>query len=260
METLRRDGPRRLRIESPGVVAGGDQQGGSSIDADAVDSEQLRCVGFEERGDPDVEFSHLALELADPVGQRGQCRLGGCRHGSAARVGRKPLAAATSWVMGRPLILACSWSGAVNVSWRIWVSALTRACRADRLATTRTRMASTDPSLHLAFPCALPDSDGPGRLDGVERIGLAAVSSGLAVLTVHFDDLDPCPSEVTGDSGAVGPRALDADLGDHVRITQPGQQCRIAVGLGTKDRVPSSTPTSSTRPPRGLLRGCRCRR
>jgi hypothetical protein len=40
---------------------------------------------------------------------------------------------------------------------RIWVSAFTGAERAERLATRRTRSASTQPSRLLARPLALPD-------------------------------------------------------------------------------------------------------
>jgi hypothetical protein len=55
------------------------------------------------------------------------------------RVGRSPWAVATNWAMGRPLSRPCRWSGSLKVSWRIWVSALMRVPRAERLATTRTR-------------------------------------------------------------------------------------------------------------------------
>ena len=80
-------------------------------------------------------------------------------------------------------------------------------------------MASIEPFLLLAFPCARPDRTARGGLNGVERIGLATVSSDLAVLTVHFDDRDPRSSEVTGDASAVGTRALDADLRDRSEVT-----------------------------------------
>ena len=51
----------------------------------------------------------------------------------------------------RPFRRERSWSGAVIPRCRIWTMAFTRACRAERLATTKTRMASTGPSLVL--PC-----------------------------------------------------------------------------------------------------------
>ena len=43
-------------------------------------------------------------------------------------------------------------SGAVNPRWRIWFRALILVSRAERLATTSARIASTLPSLVLAAP------------------------------------------------------------------------------------------------------------
>ena len=76
--------------------------------------------------------------------------------GSVDRVGRNCALSVTRADTLRPFSRECSWSGAVNPRWRIWVMALTRAWRAERLATTNTRMASIDPSLVLAEPDALP--------------------------------------------------------------------------------------------------------
>ena len=150
---------------------------------------------------------------------------------SGERVGRKPWAAATKAAMGRPLSLLWSWSGALKVNWRIWPSALIRAPRAERLATTRTLMASTEPSLLLAVPWALPDCAARG-LERVEGIGLAALSAGLTVLAVHFDDMDPRFGEETGDAGPIGPRPLHADLAHFAERFEPAEQCRIPVGIG----------------------------
>ena len=151
---------------------------------------------------------------------------------SGERVGRSPWAAATNAAMGRPLSRLCSWSGALKVSWRIWVSALIRAPRAERLATTRTRMASTEPSLLLAVPWARPERTARAASTASSGIGLAAVASGLAVLAVDFDDVDPCSGEEAGDAGPIGPRPLHADLADLPEGLQPGEQGRVAVGVG----------------------------
>jgi len=67
---------------------------------------------------------------------------------------------------------------------------LTHEARAERLATTRTRRASTEPSLLLACPCARPDKAERAASTGVEGIGLAALAAVLAVLPADFDDLD----------------------------------------------------------------------
>ncbi len=93
--------------------------------------------------------------------------------GSGDRVGRSLVPSATRAGTDRPLRRQRSCSGAVKPRWRIWISALTRAWRAERLATTRTRMASTAPSLDLGAGGPTTEG-GSGRLDSVEGIGLAA--------------------------------------------------------------------------------------
>ncbi len=72
----------------------------------------------------------------------------------------------------------------------------------------------------------------PCGFDSVERVGLAAVASGLAVLAVDFDDVDPCSGEVTGDAGPIGPRPLYTDLADLPEGFEPGQKIRVTLGIG----------------------------
>ncbi len=74
--------------------------------------------------------------------------------------------------------------------------------------------------------------NGPGGLDGVEGIGLAAVVSGLAVLAVHFDDVDAGPSEEAGDARPIGPRPFHPDFSDVAEGFEPGEQGRVALGIG----------------------------
>ena len=83
---------------------------------------------------------------------------------------------------------------------------------------------------------------GPGGLYGVEGVGLAGLAPGLAVLAVHFDDVDPGSSEMTGDAGPIGAGALHAHLGDLAECAQPGQEFGIAVGVGPK-RLGAEQPT-----------------
>ena len=73
-------GPGGLRSQAFGIVAGGHEQGGRGVDADAIDIEQLGSVSLEEWGDPGVELGNLLVELTDAVGQRRQRRLGCRRH------------------------------------------------------------------------------------------------------------------------------------------------------------------------------------
>ena len=136
--------------------------------------------------------------------------------------------------MGRPLSRLCSWSGPLKVSWRIWVSALIRAPRAERLATTRTRIASTEPSLLLALPWARPERTARAASTASSGSDLPLWVSGLAVLAIDFDDVDSSSGEVTSDAGPIGPGPLHADFADFSEGFEPGQKIRVAVGVGPK--------------------------
>ena len=54
----------------------------------------------------------------------------------------------------------------------------------------------------------------------------------LTVLAVHFEDMDPGFGEEGGDAGPIGSRPLHADLADLSEGFEPGQQFRVAVGIG----------------------------
>ncbi len=110
--------------------------------------------------------------------------------------------------------------------------ALTRAWRAERLATTRTRMASTAPSLDLGLAARSTTQGGPGGFDGVEGVGLAAAPALLAVGSVDLDDLDASPAQVAGQARAIGAGALNADLGDVAERLEPAQQRLVAGRIG----------------------------
>ncbi len=73
---------------------------------------------------------------------------------------------------------------------------------------------------------------GPSGFDGIEGIGLATLSAGLAVLAVHLDDVDPGPGQVTGDAGSIGPRPFHPDLADLSEGFQPGQKLGVTLGVG----------------------------
>ncbi len=81
-----------------------------------------------------------------------------------------------------------------------------------------------------------PTTDGrPSGLDGVERIGLALVATGLAILSIHLDHRDAlAASEESNQPGAVGAGALDADLGHLAETLEPGEQRLVAGGIGTE--------------------------
>ena len=76
-------------------------------------------------------------------------------------------------------------SGAVEIRLRIWLSAWVRPLRAEDIATRKTRMDSTFPSLVLASPQASPEG-GTGGRDGVLGVGLALAPAALAVGTIDL--------------------------------------------------------------------------
>jgi len=77
-----------------------------------------------------------------------------------------------------------------------------------------------------------PRECGPGGLERVEGVGLAALTSSLAILAVDFDDVDPCFGEEAGDAGAIGTCALHADLRDLAEGLEPAEQLCVSARVG----------------------------
>jgi hypothetical protein len=75
---------------------------------------------------------------------------------------------------------------------------------------------------------------GPGRLDGIEGVGLAVVAPGLPVRPVDLDNLQALSPEEPGQSDAIGAGALDADLGHVAEPLEPGHQGLVAGGVRLK--------------------------
>ena len=171
--------------------------------------------------------------------------------GSGDRVGRSLVPSATSAGTERPFRRQRSCSGAVKPRWRIWMRALTRAWRAERLATTSTRMASTAPSRDLGLPARPTAQCGPGGFDGIEWVGLAAASPLLSVGPVDLDDLDAGPAQVTGQTRAIRAGALHADLGDVAKALEPrraapGSRPRRCEKLSDPSSPPSGSRAAAT--------------
>ena len=86
---------------------------------------------------------------------------------------------------------------------------------------------------------------GPGRLERVEGIGLAALAPGLAVLAVHLDDVDSCFGKEAGDARPIATRPLHPDLSDATEGLSELSRAEYPSGSAPKDWVPSRPPTSS---------------
>ena len=222
-------------MQTLGVVAGGDKQRGRGVDADAIDGEQLGGSLFEQRRDHGVEVGDLLFEVAERCASDQSAALVAAVTTSGERVGRSPWAAATKAAIGRPLSLLWSWSGALKVSWRIWVSALMprpvgRALGDDEDPDGLDTAVST-----LRRSMGSAGLGRPGRLERVEGIGLAALAPGLAVLAVHLDDVDSCFGKEAGDARPIGPCPLHPDLSDATEGLKPAEQGRVPVGSAPKD-------------------------
>jgi TrwC relaxase len=77
---------------------------------------------------------------------------------------------------------------------------------------------------------------GPGRLDGIQRVGLAGPAAGLAVGAVDLDYLHPCGPQVAGQPGSVGAGALHADPGHRPEPGQPVKEPPVPAGGGGEFR------------------------
>jgi hypothetical protein len=69
---------------------------------------------------------------------------------------------------------------------------------------------------------------GPGRADGIQRVGFALPAAVLAVGAVHFHDPDAGRGDVPGQASAVAAGPLNADQGDGPEPAQPAEQAGVA--------------------------------
>ncbi len=75
---------------------------------------------------------------------------------------------------------------------------------------------------------------GSSRLDGIEGIGLSAAPTLGPVGSVDLDDRDAGSTKVTGQTGPIGARALDANLGQGPEALEPVEQRFVANRIGVE--------------------------
>jgi hypothetical protein len=150
--------------------------------------------------------------------------------------GRSAAARAARWWRDTPARRCRSCSGAVKLRWRIWFRAWILAERADRLATTSARIASTFPSRDLAAPQARPDSAARAASTASSGPGLAGPSAGLAAGAVHLNHLHPRRPQEPGQARAIGSGALHPGPGHRPEPRQPAQQLTVPGRGGGKLR------------------------
>jgi len=107
--------------------------------------------------------------------------------------------------------------------------------RAERLAISSARIASTLPSAVLAIPLARPLS--PCGLDRVGRVALAVLASRLAVRAVNLDHLHTAAAEEPSQARAIGAGPLHANPVQRPEPDQPVVQLLEAGGGGGGERL-----------------------
>ena len=110
--------------------------------------------------------------------------------GSPEREGRSLADSATSAATLKPFEATTELIGGGNQHGASARLLLTRAWRAERLATTRTRMASMAPSLDLEHFVARPPRACSSSLDRIERITSSTASALGSIRPVALDHLD----------------------------------------------------------------------
>ena len=152
--------PRRFRAQPLGVVAGGDEQGGGGVDADAVHLEQAGRGRGDERCEQRVDGGEFSSSRAST--RRPRMRMAvlvAVMTGSPPGRGRSAAATPPRWSRLTPAQSIPQLVGRGEAEVADLVERLDPASSGrERLATTRARMASTLPSRVLPAPWARPDS------------------------------------------------------------------------------------------------------
>ena len=100
--------------------------------------------------------------------------------------------------------------------------------------------------LGLACPRGPTRQCSSSRFDGVERIGLAVIASGLAVGTVDLDDVDTFAAQDAGQTHPIGAGALYADLGHLSEALEPAQQRFVPSRIRPEGLDPMRRPSGSS--------------
>ena len=195
-----------------GVVAGGDQQLGGDVVADAVDASS-----------PGARASIKRLQHRR---QLGRARRRGRRHGgpgcgsratSSSAPGRRPGVASTpprSRSAGPPRARR-NGVGSCVISGEAQMAQLVQGddpFRRRRASSDRQHPDRFDVTVAASSAARAPTRQRRSRRgDRVDRVGLAVTMTRLPVRSVDLDHLDPGPSQVAGQPGTIGAGALHTD-------------------------------------------------
>ena len=239
-------GPRRLRAQPVGVVAGGDNRAAAeSMPTPYSDSRsswrswsswvgagRSRRSRRRGRGPADPERAARSWWRERP----GRCRRGGAGPPCA-------------WPPSGGVSPARAWrisSGAVKPRWRIWLrrgdlGGLGRAFghhqRPDRFDVAVAGLGQTQ----LAFTLS-----GASRLDGIKSVGLALAPPFLTVGPVDLDHRHPDPAQLAGQRRPVGAGALHPHLVNVAEGGEPPSNAWFPAGLVGNDSTPNRPPMPSS--------------
>ena len=139
-----------------GVVPGGDEQQGGSVNADAGEVEQARCGRFDERGELVVKAAQSASMSSTRRPRVCIASLVAYITGSPFGFGRNAPASRARATTVTPRKRSRSSSGAQKPRWRSWLRRFVACHAPERYATISTWIASTLPSAVLATAAARP--------------------------------------------------------------------------------------------------------
>lgn len=184
-------------FEPFGVVPGRDEEGSGAVDADAVEREQVLVALFEQSPKQPVDLGCLGVECEDTAAQSPQGGLGRVHDGVAAGSGGHPGRLAGEQETRGAL------QGQADLFWGGEAEMTDLIERLDLGGFGRPLGHHQRPDgLHVAVPAlGRPELAlrlrGPGRLDGVDLVGLTLPPAFLAVRAVHLHHRDTGPAQIT---------------------------------------------------------------
>jgi len=218
-------------VQPPGVVAGGDQQRGGAVGADAVQVAQLGSVAGGEGVELLGEQGDLGVEVLVALAQAAQGQPD--RRGRGGQRAHLELGGGTDQPAGgqaTQLLAELGWGG--DQQPLEGVDGLGAGLDRGLAGGAERAQHLHHPVLGLGDPGGFAGLDRAGGGIGVDRIALAAPPPSLPVGPVDLHDPLAVAGQEAGQPGAVAAGALHAPGGDLAQGVGPGQQLRVAGAAG----------------------------
>jgi hypothetical protein len=228
--------------ETVGVVAGGDEQQGGGMDADAGQAQQARGGGLDQLSELIVEAGTVGVDVEDSAAAGGHGQLGGVHDGVAGGVrtqpgGRRGERSHRKTTEAFPQLIRTAEAEMTELV-ETPRAGLTAGTVSDEQHPDRFHSAIGGLG-HRRRPAA---QRGAGRFHGVDAVGLAVAAAGLTVGSIDLDHRHSGTVEEPGEAGPVGTGAFHPDLRQRPERTQPSVQAGEAVG-GRRERLHAEQPS-----------------